>query len=88
MKKISFDKYYLIGLLIIVFYLILHLAKLTLLPVFADESIYIRWSQLIMDERARYLFFPLNDGKTPLQLWLTPPLQFIFEDPLFAGRFL
>lgn len=69
-------------------FLITHLFALTLLPVFADESIYIRWAQLIMDEPARYAFFALNDGKTPLFIWMLVPFQYLFADPLFAGRFV
>jgi 4-amino-4-deoxy-L-arabinose transferase-like glycosyltransferase len=79
---------WLISSIIIIIYLITHLTKLTALPVFADESIYIRWSQLIMDDFSRYLFFPLNDGKTPLLMWLLVPFQYIFKDQLFAARFV
>ncbi|MEA2057039.1 MAG: glycosyltransferase family 39 protein [Patescibacteria group bacterium] len=75
-------------LLISLFYLLIHIPKLVNLPVFADEAIYIRWSQLIIDDPKQYLFFALNDGKTPLFIWLLTPLQFIFSDQLFAGRFL
>lgn len=74
--------------LIILLYLLVHLYKLTLLPVFADESIYIRWTQLIMDDWESYLFFPMNDGKTPLMMWLMWPFQYLFSDQLFAGRFV
>ncbi len=73
---------------LVILYLLTHLPFLTSLPVFADESIYIRWSQLIIDDWQRYLFFPLNDGKTPLFIWLLVPFQFLFKDQLFAGRFL
>jgi hypothetical protein len=59
-----------VGSGIALLYLFTHLWKLTILPVFADESIYIRWAQLIIDDWKQYLFFPLNDGKTPLQMWL------------------
>ncbi len=76
----------LILFLLIIAYLLLHLLALTKLPVFADESIYIRWAQLIMDEPWRYLFFPLNDGKTPLLVWLFVPFQYLLPDPLAAGR--
>jgi 4-amino-4-deoxy-L-arabinose transferase-like glycosyltransferase len=72
--------------LIVAIYLTLHLISLTNLPVFADESIYIRWAQLIIDDWQQYLFFALNDGKTPIFVWLLVPFQFIFTDPLFAGR--
>ena len=33
-------------------------------------------------------FLPLSDGKTPLFMWVLMPLFKVFEDPLFAGRFL
>lgn len=84
MKNLSFKVIIFISLI----YFITHLYHLTALPVFADEAIYIRWSQLIIDDWQRYLFFPLNDGKTPLQMWLMLPFQFIFNDQLYAGRFL
>ena len=73
---------------IVALYLVTHLFKLTVLPVFADESIYVRWAQLIMDEPARYALFPLNDGKTPLFIWALVPLQYLFSDQLFAARIL
>ncbi len=69
-------------------YLVTHLAGLLELPVFADEAIYIRWSQLIIDEPLRYLFFAMNDGKTPLFFWLLTPFQFLFSDQLYAARFV
>ncbi len=77
-----------IYLLLIAFYLLIHLIRLAHFPVFADESIYIRWTQLIMDDPQRYLFFPMNDGKTPLHMWLMVPFQHLFDNQLFAGRFV
>ncbi len=82
------QRHYLIISLILIFYFILTLFHLNKLPVFADEAIYVRWTQLIIDDWQRYLFFPMNDGKTPLQMWLMLPFQFIFNNQLFAGRFL
>jgi len=73
-------------LLVVVVYLFTHLWQLLSLPVFADESIYIRWAQLIIDDWQQYLFFPLNDGKTPLFMWLLVPFQFLFSDQLYAAR--
>jgi len=78
----------LIPIFIVLFYLGSHLYQLTQLPVFADEAIYIRWTQLIIDDWQQYLFFPMNDGKTPLMMWLMAPFQFLFSDQLFAGRFI
>lgn len=73
---------------LIVFYFLITALHLLALPVFADEAIYIRWAQLIIDDPKRYLFFPMNDGKTPLQMWLMVPLQFVFNNQLLAGRVL
>jgi 4-amino-4-deoxy-L-arabinose transferase-like glycosyltransferase len=64
---------------------VIRIYNLTLLPVFADEAIYIRWSQ-IMSNEATLRFLPLSDGKQPLFMWV---LMFIVKriaDPLFAGR--
>ncbi len=77
-----------VPIILTLLYLLVHLVKLTALPVFADESIYIRWAQLIIDDWRQYLFFPLNDGKTPMFVWLLVPFQLIFSDPLLASRFL
>jgi len=61
--------------------------KLTYLPIFADEAIYIRWAQ-VMKAEPTLRFLPLSDGKQPLFMWgIIPFLKFI-KDPLFAGRFL
>ncbi len=83
MKKIGF---WLVVAGLIAFYLATHLYQLTNLPVFADEAIYIRWAQLIIDDWRQYLFFPLNDGKTPLMMWLMVPALKLGSDPLWAGR--
>lgn len=75
----------LISVLLII-YCVSHLVGLTRLPVFADEAIYIRWAQLIIDDSPRYLFFSLNDGKTPLFIWQLLPSLLLFENPLLAAR--
>ena len=87
-KKFSKINLGMIPISIALLYLITHLYQLTLLPVFADESIYIRWTQLIIDDWRQYLFFPMNDGKTPLMMWLMVPFQYLFSNQLFAGRFV
>jgi 4-amino-4-deoxy-L-arabinose transferase-like glycosyltransferase len=72
--------------LLVIGYLALHVINLNVLPVFADEAIYIRWAQLIMDDWGQYLFFPLNDGKTPLFIWFLVPFQYVFSNQLLAAR--
>lgn len=74
--------------LIILLYFLTHLLNLTSLPVFADEAIYLRWSQLIISDWQQYLFFALNDGKTPLQIWASVVPLLVFPNPLFAGRLI
>jgi len=68
-------------------FLLLRLVNLDLIPVFADEAIYIRWAQLI-GSAANYFFVPLSDGKTPLFMWLLAPLLRLGADPLLTGRLL
>lgn len=68
-------------------YFITRLVNLTSLPVFCDEAIYVRWSQLIKSVSSLF-FVPLSDGKQPLFMWLVVPFFSIFKDPLFAGRFV
>ena len=78
---------FLIMLLIILIGAYLRFGNLTIIPVFADEAIYIRWSQVMMSEPT-LRFLPLSDGKQPLFMWLTIPFLKVFADPLFAGRAL
>ena len=73
--------------LILIFGLVLRLYNLTILPVFADEAIYIRWSQ-IMSAEPTLRFLPLSDGKQPLFMWILMFVVKRISDPLFAGRML
>lgn len=73
-------------LVLCLLYISTHLPALTSLPVFADEAIYIRWAQLIVSDAQQYLFFPLNDGKTPLFIWFIALVHPLFNNPLMAGR--
>lgn len=81
-KKLQ-NSIFFIGIL----YFLLHLINLTILPIFCDEAIYIRWSQ-VMRAEPTLRFLPLSDGKQPLFMWLTIPFLKILSDPLLAGRFL
>jgi 4-amino-4-deoxy-L-arabinose transferase-like glycosyltransferase len=65
----------------------LRVYNLTIIPVFADEAIYIRWAQ-VMRSVPELRFLPLSDGKQPLFMWSVIPFFKLFSDPLFAGRFL
>lgn len=68
-------------------YFLLRLPNLVSQPIFADEAIYVRWAQ-VMRAEPTLRFLPLSDGKTPLFMWLMIPFFKVFQDPLYAGRFL
>ena len=68
-----------------VLYWITRLTHLTNLPIFTDEAIYIRWSQIGSFDAA-WRFIPLTDGKPPLFHWFVMLALRIFSDPLFAAR--
>lgn len=69
-------------------YFLSRLFRLTALPVFADESIYIRWAQLLRHDPQQYLYFSLNDGKPPLFIWSIASLLGMGSDPLWLARFV
>lgn len=73
------------ALVILAVFFSLRLYHLTIIPVFADEAIYIRWAQ-VMRAEPTLRFLPLSDGKQPLFMWLTIPFLKILSDPLVAGR--
>lgn len=66
-------------------FLVTRLTNLTKLPMFTDEAIYIRWSQ-IGSRDANWRFISLVDGKQPLFTWIMMVLLRIIRDPLVAGR--
>lgn len=75
------------GVVILGLGLALRLYHLTLLPVFADEAIYVRWAQ-VMGAEPTLRFLPLSDGKQPLFMWILMFYVRRMSDPLFAGRLL
>jgi hypothetical protein len=79
-------KWFSAWIFLLIAYTFSHLYNLLALPVFADESIYIRWSQLMVDDWWRYFLFPLQDGKTPLFMWLLAPLQLLPVGQLWVSR--
>lgn len=66
-------------------YFLSRLINLTSIPVFGDEAIYIRWSQIIQTEET-LRFIPLTDGKQPLFMWIVAVFLKLIKDPLIAGR--
>lgn len=87
MKGLPQIKFLLIILSIVGLFFVFRLPNLTSQPIFADEAIYIRWSQ-VMKSEATLRFLPLQDGKTPLYMWTLMPIFKLVENPLLAGRLL
>lgn len=89
LKKIIAEwKWSILGtILILVTGFLIRSYHLTILPVFADEAIYIRWSQ-VMRAESTLRFLPLSDGKQPLYMWVVIPFLKLIKDPLFAARFV
>lgn len=87
MKKIfeEWGRVIVLGIVILVVAILLRLYNLNALPIFVDEAIYVRWSQ-IMRAESTLRFLPLSDGKQPLFMWLTIPFLKVINDPLIAGR--
>ena len=75
----------LIALLVVYFFI--RLQHLQTIPVFNDEAIYLRWSQLIKNVDS-LRFVPLSDGKEPLFMWVTAVAYKFISDPQISGRFL
>jgi len=60
---------------------------LGMLPVLVDESIYLRWAEII-DNQGQW-FISLLDGKQPLHPWVLAVQRMVWDgDPLLGGRFL
>lgn len=88
MKKLLKENWiFLLGFIAITAVYLSRLINLTIIPVFADEAIYIRWAQ-VMKSVETLRFLPLSDGKEPLFMWSIIPLFKFIADPLTAGRLI
>lgn len=68
-----------------VIYFVSRIYHILSLPIFTDEAIYIRWSQIAKSD-ANWRFISLTDGKQPLFVWLTMIFMKFVKDPLLSGR--
>ena len=73
------------SLLLVLGFLITRLVNLTIIPIFTDEAIYLRWSQIASYDPS-WRFISLIDGKQPMFMWVTMVVMRIIRDPLLAGR--
>lgn len=70
---------------IILLFLVSRFYNILGLPIFTDEAIYVRWSQIASNDAA-WRFISLTDGKQPMFVWVAMLLLKVIEDPLLAGR--
>lgn len=88
LKVIGEWKWTAVGLLIILLIGFgIRTINLTILPIFVDEAIYVRWAQ-VMAHEPTLRFLPLSDGKQPLYMWVLMFVIKYFQDPLFIGRLI
>ncbi len=76
-----------LSLIIIGLYFLTRLQNISAIPVFGDEAIYLRWSQIIKNEET-LRFIPQTDGKQPLFMWFTAVIFHFVSDPLISGRLI
>ncbi len=69
----------------IVLYFATRLYSIMSLPIFTDEAIYTRWSQIARFD-PNWRFISLTDGKQPLFVWIDMMVMRVVNDPLLAGR--
>lgn len=75
----------LVFFILVLFFFASRLYNLMNLPLFTDEAIYVRWSQIARYDAA-WRFISLTDGKQPSFVWFTMVMMRFVNDPLLAGR--
>lgn len=74
-----------IFLLIIVGFVSIRLINILGLPLYLDEGLYIFWAKLFTDSSG-YAYVSLQDGKTPLFIWLISWINPMFNNYLLTAR--
>ena len=85
MKLRKYKTEFIAATLLISSYLFIRLYNIMSLPLFTDEAIYVRWSQIARFD-ASWRFISLTDGKQPSFVWASVIIMKLIEDPLLAGR--
>lgn len=86
-KILCFKNEIMIGLIFVSLFFVSRLVNLTIIPIFVDEAIYLRWAQIAKNDAA-WRFISLTDGKQPLFIWFCMVLMKIVSDPVVAGRLI
>ena len=84
-KILKYKNEILISVGLVILYLITRLVLLSDFPIFTDEAIYVRWSQIASND-ASWRFISLTDGKQPMLIWLGMIAVRLLSDSLLAVR--
>ncbi len=68
-----------------IFYFFLRLVQILNVPMFTDEAIYTRWTQIALQDSTER-FISLTDGKQPLFIWINMFFMRFVHEPLLSGR--
>lgn len=87
MIKLLKNKSFLLFFIITLTFFCWYLFRLTEIPIFADEAIYLNWSKRIAlgDEN---IFISMYDGKPPLFMWLAGLGSLFNKNLLLVGRLI
>ena len=73
------------GTILAVLYFTTRLPNLLNFPIFTDEAIYVRWTQIALND-ASWRFISLTDGKQPSLVWFGMVFMKLFQEPLLSLR--
>src|SRR5258708_1156172 len=71
--------------ILIIAYFFLRLIHILNVPIFTDEAIYTRCTQIAKQD-ASWRFISLTDGKQPLFIWINIIFMRFIHEPLLSGR--
>src|SRR5258705_2936717 len=77
--------FFILGIFIIGLFFVTRFYNILGIPIFTDEAIYARWSQIASNDAA-WRFISLTDGKQPMYIWIAMILMKIIHEPLLAAR--
>lgn len=72
-------------IILVAVYFFLRLIQILNVPMFTDEAIYTRWTQIAFQDSTER-FISLTDGKQPLFIWINMFFMRFIHDPLLSGR--
>lgn len=82
-KKYRFEIFF--SFIFLILYFFLRFYHILSLPIFTDEAIYVRWSEIAKQD-ANWRFISLTDGKQPMFVWIAILFLHVIHDPLLAVR--